>query len=123
MDDPGSASSPGTSEEAGRSRVRRPLVVLPTFNERDNLEPLVRSLLSHEPSAHVWIIDDNSPDGTGDIADRLAAEDARISVVHRPCKLGLGTAYSAAFQRALAEGYEPVIQMYADFSHDPQYLP
>ena len=117
-------NGPGPSAVSNaRRQPPRPLVVVPTFNERDNLERLVRACLSCVPSLRIWVIDDNSPDGTGDIADRLAAEDDRVAVVHRAAKLGLGTAYTDAFQRALSEGYGPVIQMDADLSHDPSYLP
>jgi dolichol-phosphate mannosyltransferase len=103
--------------------VTRPLVVIPTYNERDNLERLVGEIRKQLPAATVWIVDDNSPDGTGRIADRLAAADRMIEVMHRPGKLGLGTAYVAAFRRALNEGFDCVIEMDADFSHDPAYLP
>lgn len=105
------------------TEVQRPLVVLPTYNERENLTAIVTEIRDRLPQATVWIIDDNSPDGTGDLADEMAARDSHIEVVHRPGKLGLGTAYIGAFQRALAEGYDAVIQMDADFSHDPKYLP
>lgn len=103
--------------------VRRPLVVLPTYNERENLAAMVGEIRGQLPQATIWIIDDNSPDGTGDLADTLAGRDECVEVIHRPAKLGLGTAYIGAFQRALREGYDAVIQMDADFSHDPKYLP
>lgn len=102
---------------------RCPLVVLPTFNERDNLEPVVRAIRRELPQATVWIVDDNSPDGTGQIADELAAEDPWIEVIHRDSKLGLGTAYVKAFRLALERDFDCVLQMDADFSHDPSYLP
>jgi dolichol-phosphate mannosyltransferase len=101
----------------------RPLVVIPTYNERDNILPLVESILRRLPRATIWIVDDNSPDGTGSIADDLANTDERVQVVHRPGKLGLGTAYAEAFQRALADDFDVVFEMDADFSHDPAYLP
>jgi dolichol-phosphate mannosyltransferase len=107
----------------GEGSGNRSLVVLPTYNERDNLEQIVRQALACLPEAAVWIVDDNSPDGTGQIADRLAAGDPRIRVIHRPGKLGLGTAYVAAFQEALASDFDCLVQMDADFSHDPRYLP
>jgi dolichol-phosphate mannosyltransferase len=103
-------------------QVHRPLIVLPTFNERENLVSIVGEVRKQVPEAMVWVIDDNSPDGTGNLADMLAARDDHIKVVHRPGKLGLGTAYIGAFQRALREGYDCVVQMDADFSHDPSYL-
>jgi dolichol-phosphate mannosyltransferase len=101
----------------------RPLVVLPTYNERDNLVPIVEQIRAALPQAMVWIVDDSSPDGTGRLADVLAAADDHIQVLHRPDKLGLGTAYIEAFRKALDEGYDAVLEMDADFSHDPSYLP
>jgi len=102
---------------------RRPLLVLPTYNERDNLVPLVEEIRAQLPHITVWIVDDNSPDGTGKIADDLAVRDPYVQVIHRPGKLGLGTAYVEAFQRALQEDFDSVLEMDADFSHDPSYLP
>ena len=99
------------------------LIITPTYNERSNLETFVESTLSNAPRAHVLIVDDNSPDGTGALADELAAHDSRVRVLHRPSKLGLGTAYTAAFQLGLREGYRFLFEMDADLSHDPQYLP
>lgn len=101
----------------------RPLVVLPTYNERDNIEPMVLAIHRHLPQARVWVVDDNSPDGTGQVADALAAAEPWCEVIHRPGKLGLGTAYVQAFERALTQDFDCVLQMDADFSHDPGYLP
>lgn len=101
----------------------RQLLLLPTYNERENLVPIVRAIRERLPWATIWIIDDNSPDGTGEMADDLAANDPGIQVIHRPGKLGLGTAYTYAFERALADGFDCVLHMDADFSHDPAYLP
>lgn len=101
----------------------RVLVVTPTYNERDNLEALVSAVLSSPINADYMIVDDNSPDGTGQLADEIAAREPRLKVMHRPGKLGLGSAYRQAFQRALADGYDAVISMDGDWSHDPQYLP
>ncbi|HSN98997.1 MAG TPA: polyprenol monophosphomannose synthase [Candidatus Nanopelagicales bacterium] len=101
----------------------RILIITPTFNERDNLVELTSSVLAAAPEAHVLVVDDASPDGTGALADELAARDPRIQVLHRPAKLGLGTAYLAGFRRALAEGYDVAFEMDADLSHDPRYLP
>jgi dolichol-phosphate mannosyltransferase len=102
-------------------------ICLPTYNERENLEPLVRALATvfteNGLDAHILVVDDNSPDGTGRIADRLAADEERIEVLHRTEKEGLGPAYIAGFRRALAEGAGLVLEMDADFSHDPAYLP
>ncbi len=99
------------------------LVIVPTYNEADNIARLVGEILQQDAPLHVVIVDDASPDGTGEVADRLAAADARVSVIHRAGKLGLGTAYIAGFRRALAQGYGYAITMDADFSHSPSYLP
>jgi dolichol-phosphate mannosyltransferase len=97
---------------------------LPTYNEAGNIEPLVAAARQNLPaSAQILIVDDNSPDGTGEIADRLAAADAGTSVLHRPRKEGLGPAYIAGFRHALAAGAGFVLEMDADFSHDPAALP
>jgi dolichol-phosphate mannosyltransferase len=102
-------------------------LVLPTYNEAPNIEPLVRAALPQLESAGlghtVLIVDDSSPDGTGEIADRLAAELEPVRVLHRPAKEGLGRAYLAGFGLALAEGAELVLEMDSDFSHDPADLP
>ena len=99
----------------------RATVCLPTYNERENLERMVRALGEHGVS--VLVIDDNSPDGTGELADRLARELEHIEVVHRPRKEGLGPAYLAGFHRALADGAELILEMDCDFSHDPADVP
>lgn len=101
----------------------RTLIVSGTYNERDNLERFVRGVRSALPYADMLITDDNSPDGTGAVADRLAAADPQIRVIHRPKKLGLGSAYVQSFSRGMAEGYERFFQMDADLSHDASYLP
>lgn len=99
-------------------------VVLPTYNEADNLEAMVNALLALPITMSVLIVDDNSPDGTGAIADRLTHEHpARIEVIHRPGKEGLGRAYKTGFRHALAAGAEAIVQMDCDFSHSPTYLP
>lgn len=97
------------------------VVVVPTYNEEENLPHLVAAVLLH--GYRMIVVDDNSPDGTGEIADSLAAEMARLDVIHRPGKGGLGPAYAAGFDRALAEGAEVVVEMDADFSHSPADLP
>jgi dolichol-phosphate mannosyltransferase len=95
-------------------------IVLPTYNERDNLEPMLSKLLAAVPNANVLVVDDNSPDGSGEVADRYAATDARIEVMHRAGKEGLGAAYRAAFIRLLSRsGCDVIVQMDCDFSHDP----
>jgi len=99
-------------------------LVLPTYNEADNLKPLVAAALENLPAdARVLVVDDGSPDGTGEIADRLAAGDERIEVLHRPRKEGLGPAYLAGFRVALKAGAGFILEMDSDFSHDPQDLP
>jgi dolichol-phosphate mannosyltransferase len=102
------------------------LVVIPTYNERENLEPIVARVRSSAPDAHILIVDDNSPDGTGDIADRLSAGDGSIHVLHRLAKAGLGAAYIAGFGWALARQdprFDLLIEMDADGSHAPEHLP
>jgi dolichol-phosphate mannosyltransferase len=99
------------------------VVVIPTYNERDNLERLARQILSQDDGIHLLVVDDNSPDGTGELADRLAAQTRRVTVLHRAGKLGLGSAYREGFRLALDMGAELVVQMDADFSHDPAILP
>jgi len=99
-------------------------VIVPTFNEKENIESLVEQLLALPTGVRVSVVDDNSPDGTGEIADRLAMENkGRVGVIHRAGKLGLGTAYIAGFKRALAEGADLICTMDADFSHNPRYIP
>jgi dolichol-phosphate mannosyltransferase len=99
-------------------------LVLPTYNEAGNIEAFAEAVLAKlPPSARVLIVDDNSPDGTGEIADRLAERLGQVNVLHRPLKEGLGPAYIAGFKRALAEGAGLVLEMDSDFSHDPAYLP
>ena len=99
------------------------LIVIPTYNERENIAEILSDILRVAPAADVLVIDDNSPDGTGRLADELAAGEPRIHVLHRPGKLGLGTAYIAGFHYAIERGYELVFEMDADYSHDPSYLP
>jgi dolichol-phosphate mannosyltransferase len=99
-------------------------LIIPTFNEAENVEAIVVAVGKRLPdSRHILIVDDSSPDGTGQIADRLAAEHDEVEVLHREVKEGLGPAYLAGFRPALAQGAERVIQMDADFSHDPADLP
>jgi dolichol-phosphate mannosyltransferase len=103
--------------------TQRPLVVIPTYNERENLESIVLAIREHLPQAAVLVIDDHSPDGTGTIADGLAERLGNIDVMHRSGKLGLGTAYIEGFRYALRRDYTCVFEMDADFSHDPRHLP
>jgi dolichol-phosphate mannosyltransferase len=98
------------------------LVVVPTYNEAANLPSIVPQILAQDPRLDVLIVDDNSPDGTGELADQMAAADGRVHVLHRPGKGGLGKAYLAGFRWALERDYELVFEMDADFSHDPKFL-
>lgn len=101
----------------------RILVGLATYNERENLNALVGEVLANLPAAHVLVIDDNSPDGTGQLADQLAAQDKRIHVLHRTGKLGLGSAIVAGMRRSIDDNYDLFTTMDADYSHHPRYLP
>lgn len=98
-------------------------VVLPTYDEIENLPQIAPAILDSLPGATLLVVDDNSPDGTGELADRMAAENQRVRVLHRPGKQGLGKAYVAGFNHALSNGAGRVVQMDADWSHDPKYLP
>lgn len=98
-------------------------MVIPTYNEKDNIERLVAAILALKKDLHILIVDDNSPDGTGEIADRLAKDIAEVHVFHRIGKLGLGSAYREGFRYALDKGAPLIFEMDADFSHDPSYLP
>lgn len=103
---------------------KRCLIVLPTYNEQENLRAMVESIQQHAPAADIVVVDDESEDGTGAIADELSREHpGKVFVIHRPTKDGLGRAYVAGFKFALARDYELIMQMDADFSHDPSYLP
>lgn len=99
------------------------LIVVPTYNERDNLPQLVRRIMAQPLAADVLVVDDNSPDGTGRVADELAASNPHVHVLHRAGKQGLGRAYIAGFQWALARPYEFIMEMDADFSHNPADIP
>ena len=99
------------------------LVIVPTYNERENLARLVEAALAATPEVELLIVDDNSPDGTGKIADEIAARNPRVHVMHRAGKLGLGTAYIAGFSWGLERDYEAMMEMDCDFSHDPRELP
>ena len=99
------------------------LVIIPTYNESDNLAKIVEYTLAQDPRLDILVVDDGSPDGTGEIADRIAAENPRVHAIHRSGKLGLGTAYIVGFRWALERDYDYVLEMDADFSHDPRKLP
>jgi len=104
------------------TQKQRALIIFPTYNERDNIERIVHAVLPLDPRVHVLIVDDNSPDGTGEIADRLAARESKVQVLHRANKEGLGRAYIAGFRWALEQKYDFVFEMDADFSHGPEYI-
>ncbi len=108
---------------SGGSGEDRALVVLPTYNEVRNLGKIVPEILDRDPRIDLLVVDDGSPDGTGELADRLAEDDERISVIHREGKMGLGSAYLRGFEWGLERGYRWLLEMDADFSHDPDYLP
>ena len=104
------------------SRGERALVISPTYNERDNIQRLVPEILSQDPRLEVLIVDDSSPDGTGEAADALASADPRVHVLHREKKEGLGRAYIAGFRWAIEKNYDFIFEMDADYSHRPEYL-
>jgi dolichol-phosphate mannosyltransferase len=99
------------------------LIIIPTYDEAQNIEDIVFRSLLHVPNGHVLVVDDGSPDGTGVLADRMAGDDLRVHAIHRKGKLGLGSAYIAGFEWGLARGYEILVQMDADGSHPPETLP
>ena len=111
------------ADTAAPTRTPRLLVTLATYNERDNVAPLIAEIRKYAPAADVLVIDDNSPDGTGRLVDELRAADPTIHVLHRPGKLGLGTATLAAMRYAIDHGYDLMQNMDADFSHPPRFLP
>jgi len=101
----------------------RILVIVPTYNEAQNLPLIVPEVLKQDPRLDILVVDDNSPDGTGEIAARMAQSESRLHVLHRPAKEGLGRAYLAGFRWGLAQGYGAMFEMDADFSHDPGFIP
>jgi dolichol-phosphate mannosyltransferase len=103
--------------------VTRTLVIIPTYNERENVGRIVPRVLEKDPAYHVLVVDDNSPDGTGEVADELAADEPRLHVLHREGKEGLGKAYIAGFRWGLEREYDLLVEMDADFSHHPDNLP
>ncbi|HSO66061.1 MAG TPA: polyprenol monophosphomannose synthase [Ornithinibacter sp.] len=109
--------------ETARPPLRRVAVLIPTYNERDTLPVVVHRLREVVPEADLVVLDDNSPDGTGAVADGLAASDPQVTVIHRPDKEGLGAAYLAGFEWALERGYDAVVEIDADGSHRPEHLP
>lgn len=112
-----------TAGSQHRAPIGQVAVIIPTYNEAENLEQIVARVRAAVPAADVLVADDNSPDGTGDIAEKLALTDDHVHVLHRPGKQGLGAAYLAGFQWALERGYDAMVEMDADGSHDPAELP
>ncbi len=106
-----------------QSPIRKALVIVPTYNERENILRLADAVLSQDPRIEMLVVDDGSPDGTGQLVDDRAATDHRVHALHRPKKMGLGTAYLAGFAWALEHDYDVIFEMDADFSHDPSHLP
>jgi dolichol-phosphate mannosyltransferase len=103
--------------------ILKAFVVIPTYNEKDNVRKLTSAVLAQHPDLHILFVDDNSPDGTGSIIDELVSEHDRVNVLHRSGKLGLGSAYREGFKVALSMGADYLMEMDADFSHDPETLP
>ena len=112
-----------TDTDRPRGPLGRVAVIMPTYNERENLESIAARVRGSVPEADLLVVDDNSPDGTGELADKLAAGDEHIHVLHRPGKAGLGAAYIAGFGWALEQGYGVMVEMDADGSHQPEDLP
>lgn len=102
--------------------TQRALIIFPTYNERDNIEAIVHAVLPLDPRIHVLIVDDNSPDGTGEVADKLVEAEEKVFVLHRPAKDGLGRAYIAGFKWAIEKKFDLIFEMDADFSHGPEYI-
>lgn len=112
-----------THDDEGGLQRERALVIVPTYNERENIARLIDNVLAQDPRLEILVVDDGSPDGTADIVDRMIAVSTRLNILRRPRKMGLGTAYVAGFRWALERGYDFVFEMDADFSHDPSQLP
>ena len=104
------------------TQTQRALIIFPTYNERENIKKIVHAVLPLDPRIHVLIVDDNSPDGTGEIADQLVAQEKKVNVLHREKKEGLGRAYIAGFKWAIENKFDFIFEMDADFSHGPEYL-
>jgi dolichol-phosphate mannosyltransferase len=106
-----------------RENHMKTLIIIPTYNEIENLPSLLRGIFASAPETDVLVVDDNSPDGTGQLIEAMCEQDSRMHIIHRPGKLGLGTAYIAGFKYAIAHQYDAAFEMDADFSHDPRHLP
>ncbi len=116
-------TDPATNSTNSSAELGKVLVIIPTYNEAENIERIVERVRTANPDVHVLIADDNSPDGTGKIADRIAETDAQVHVLHRKGKEGLGAAYLAGFRWGLEQGYDVLVEMDADGSHQPEQLP
>lgn len=103
--------------------AERALIIIPTYNERENISRMIHTVLGKDPRLEILVVDDGSPDGTAGIVEAIGAQEARAHILKRPKKMGLGTAYIAGFRWALERGYDYVLEMDADFSHDPAHLP
>jgi dolichol-phosphate mannosyltransferase len=112
-----------SGDDEGALSIQRALVIVPTYNERENIARLVDRVLSQDPRLDILVVDDGSPDGTAGIVNEIIAGEPRVHILCRPKKMGLGTAYLAGFRWALERGYDCVFEMDADFSHDPNHLP
>lgn len=106
-----------------RDLLMKSIVVIPTYNEKENIEKLIKAIFDNSADINVLVVDDNSPDGTSDIVKALVKNDSRVHLIERPGKMGLGTAYRDGFKYCLAKGYEAILEMDADFSHDPVEIP
>ncbi len=104
------------------NQSKRALIIFPTYNERDNIEKIVHAVLPLDPRVNVLVVDDSSPDGTGEVADKLSRQESKVHVLHREKKDGLGRAYLAGFRWALDQGFDYIFEMDADFSHGPEYI-
>jgi len=120
---PGSGTGRVPENPATEADVVKTMVIIPTYNERENIRQLLQELLALPGGLEVLVVDDGSPDGTGEIVEQLRRTEPRIHVIHRPCKLGLGSAYVAGFKYALSMGADYIFEMDADFSHDPKAIP
>jgi len=105
------------------SNEKKALIIFPTYNEKDNIEKIINEVLPLDPRINVLVVDDGSPDGTGEIVDRMAGENSRVNVLHRQNKEGLGRAYIAGFKWGIERNFDYIFEMDADFSHDPKYVP
>ena len=100
----------------------RSLIIIPSYNERENIEKLISEIFTVSPDLNILVVDDNSPDGTGELLDKIAKADLRVKVIHRAGKLGLGTAYIEGFKYAISQGFDYIFEMDADLSHEPKYI-